>query len=387
MRIPSLSFRKIQRLPGVRIVDLRSPSEFQRDHPPRAFNLPLFDDHQRAIVGTLWKKESPLAAYQQGRAFLEKDLGGILSKLLGEERMPADWQHQFQEISIGLSEGMTSFQVEEEKTAPPNALVLMCWRGGMRSRSMVALLRRMGVPSVYLFEGGYQKYRRLVMEELARSQLPALLVLQGPTGVGKTRVLRQMEEREPGTVLDLEGLAQHRSSVLGAVGLSPVSQPFFETCLWERLQLMGPGPWWVEGESRKVGDVVIPEVLWSAMQKGTFVGLTASLDDRVAELGREYLANSGSRDELLAQLPFLEKRMGKKWVGQLESWLLNGAWKKVAEILLVRYYDPRYAHADIAPGAEDSGRTILDSTFQGEDEKVLQEFRRFRANVGQQRVE
>jgi tRNA 2-selenouridine synthase len=387
VRIPSLSFNQVQHLPAARIVDLRSPSEFQRDHPPGAWNTPLFDDHQRAIVGTLWKKSSPEAAYQQGQTFLEKDLGGILSEILGEERMPADWQCQFREISSGLSGGMTSFQVEEAEEAPTNALVFMCWRGGMRSQSMVALLCRMGVPNVYLMRGGYQKYRRFVMAELSQSQLPALLVLQGPTGVGKTRLLRQVERDEPGTVLDLEGLAQHRSSVLGAIGLSPVSQPFFETCLWERLQLMGPGPWWVEGESRKVGDAVIPERLWLAMQQGLFVGLEASLADRIAELGREYLANPGCQEELLAQLPFLEKRMGKKWVGQLEAWLLDGAWQKVAEALLVRYYDPRYAHVEITPEEEHSGRKIPVSTFQGEDRKVLQEFRRFRANVGQQRVE
>jgi tRNA 2-selenouridine synthase len=331
----------------VRKVDLRSPSEFARDHVRGAWNVPLFDDDQRAVVGTLYKQESPDAAFEHGLEMVQKKLGDLLASILGYPIAADDLRQRFDELATRLKAGVSAVTLEPLADVGGATLAVYCWRGGMRSRSVAALLLALGIENVVLVQGGYKDYRQWVRNSLELiSYAHSFIILRGPTGVGKTQILHQLEKELPGSTIDLEGLAQHRSSVLGAVGLEPVSKPEFDSRLLERLSELGPRPWFVEGESRKVGDVEIPPTFFLGMEDGAHVRLEASMGYRTALLAREYLATSHHVEQLADQLQFLEKRLGAKWVGRLREWLAAGRWQEVAEVLLERWYDPRYGHHD-----------------------------------------
>ena len=222
-----------------------------------------------------------------------------------------------------------------------------CWRGGLRSQSVVALLRELGFDGAVALEGGYKAYRRVVRERIASWSPPPSYALRGLTGVGKSLVLRAVEARRPRWTVDLEALAGHRSSILGMVGLEPCSQRAFETRLAARLRRGFDGACVLEGESRKVGDVVLPEPVWRALSGARNIELTAPLDTRVGNLLDDYLAREGNRGELALQLPFLEERLGpRRWKGELVRLLEAGRDAELVEVLLERYYDPLYRHSE-----------------------------------------
>ena len=349
MRLPSVRFEEVRGSAGVEFIDLRSPREFVRDHIPGSRSHPLLDDQGRAAVGLLYHKDSPRAALDHGLDLVEKGLGSLLGGILDREVSTLEWEEVFGALARRLKGGATAIKVEPATFPPsPDSLkVLSCWRGGMRSASVTALLSLMGEGPVAVLAGGYKSYRAWVMACMAAlpQDIP-LIVLRGPTGAGKTRALAALEEALPGSTLDLEGLAQHRSSILGDIGMNPVSQPAFETALAARLEEMAEPPWFIEGESRKVGDSQIPSPLFEAMGRGCQVRLDAPLEWRAATLGREYLSFPQARGEMAERLPFLEARLGKEWDGRLTRWLSDGKWREVAETLLEHYYDPLYSHHD-----------------------------------------
>ncbi|MFK5955668.1 MAG: tRNA 2-selenouridine(34) synthase MnmH [Planctomycetota bacterium] len=345
MNIPSLPYASMRAYPELRWIDLRSPAEFERDHVPGAINVPLFDDEQRAAVGTLYHQDSKESAYEQGLAFAKSAMPSLLGKLLGREIEAKEWKPCFEQLGEHLSAGQESVELTSQMPAAKPTVALYCWRGGMRSRSVAALVQALG-ETVLLLEGGYKNYRGWVLAQTEQLSLPPLVVLRGPTGVGKTEILTRLENQLPGSTLCLESLAEHRSSILGAVGKHPVSQPAFDSRLLQRIAEMGPGPWFVEGESRKVGDVILPVQLFQAMDCGHHWRLEAQTETRVRNLMDDYLADAGAVDAIRKQLPMLERRIGQKWVGQLDQWMLEGKAAEVTEVLLERYYDPLYAHSD-----------------------------------------
>lgn len=332
------------------VVDLRSPGEFAEDHVPGAVNVPLFDDVGRALIGTLYARVSPEAAFARARELV----GGHLRQLVegvcaaAGERVPTDaLEALYQEMTAG---GLAELEAALPLCAsalPERPVVLHCWRGGMRSRSVVALMRALGLARAVGLEGGYKGYRARVMEELAGWRAPRTFVLRGLTGVGKTLVLRELERLRPGWTVDLEGIAGHRSSILGRVGLQPVTQKAFESGLATRLRAGFPGPVVFEGESRKVGDAIIPETMWRAMLAGTSIELVAQTSSRVRVLMEDYLADEGRRAQLREALPFIEARLGPSaWAGKLTGMLDAGEDVALTELLLERYYDPLYRHSE-----------------------------------------
>jgi len=167
------------------------------------------------------------------------------------------------------------------------------------------------------------------------------------TGVGKTLVLRELERLRPGWTIDLEGLAGHRSSLLGRVGLEPCSQRAFESRLCARIGAGLPGPLVLEGESRKVGDSLVPRTLWNALAGGTAIEIVAPLERRIEVLKSDYLASERSRRELLARLPEVESRMHlRPGEPALVERLARGDVDELVRVLLERYYDPLYRHGE-----------------------------------------
>jgi tRNA 2-selenouridine synthase len=353
------------------LVDLRTPDEYARDHLPGALNVPLFQNDERALVGTLYKRESPQRAFEVGRELVAERIEGLfrrISELVGWDLPGVDLPERVREMTETGIEGLEG-QLQERLVdqLPERAVVFHCWRGGLRSRSTVALLAACGFERGLCLSGGYTSYRRRVIEELEDWQAPPVVVIRGLTGTGKTLVLRALEQLRPGTTVDLEGCAGHRSSILGMVGLEPVSQKRFESKLAERLREVGrarPGGVLVmEGESRKIGDRIQPVAVWEALSGGVSVELTAPVERRVDVLLEDYLAREGSREELRGQLPFIEKRLGPvAWKGRLTGLLDGGEDRELVRQLLEHYYDPLYTHSE--RGQEYARTFVLDDPHQ-----------------------
>jgi len=349
--VPTVPVADVLAAPDARVVDLRSPSEFAADHLPGARNVPLFDDAERALIGTLYKRRSPEEAFDEGRRLVLDSIAPMveeLARVAGRPSPREDLGQLVAELTAGgIEEVHRALTTRPAALPPANALFVHCWRGGLRSGSLVTLLRQLGWEEVVSIEGGYKSYRKHLLAELDAWQAPPAFVLRGGTGVGKTLVLRELERQRPGWTLDLEGLAGHRSSILGMVGLEPCTQKTFDSLLGARLREGFPGPAVIEGESRKVGDTILPSRVWEALQGGTHLLLEAPVERRVEVLIEDYLATEESRAQLRAQLPFIENRLGeKKWAGRLVELLDGGREAELTELLLERYYDPLYAHSE-----------------------------------------
>jgi len=345
--VPTLRPREALEHPDATIVDLRSPAEFALDHVPGARSVPLFDDVERALVGTLYRQVSPERAFDEGRVLLRAKIVrfvGDLVSVVGADVDTADLEKRLEEFTAGGMAGLeASIACAPADLVPPDPVVLHCWRGGLRSKSVVAFLRRLGFERALLLDGGYKAYRAEVARQIAGWHPPPVVLLCGLTGVGKTIVLRELERLRPGWTLDLEGLAGHRSSLLGMVGLEPSSQKAFESALASRIRRGFEERLVVEGESRKVGDVVLPPELWRAMGAGVALELTAPVERRVRVLESDYLSSEASRAQLLQQLPRVEERMDlPAGTPALASLLGAGRVDELVRLLLARYYDPLY---------------------------------------------
>jgi tRNA 2-selenouridine synthase len=337
------------------IIDLRSPSEYADDHMPGAVNLPLFGDVERALIGTLYKRDSPDQAFAEGRELA----AGRIAELFKAIAEAAEWDMPDMDLatrvmeltSVGIEAMNETLRPQPIDRLPDHPVILHCWRGGMRSLSVVALLRMCGLDRAVGVVHGYKGYRKEVAAEIAAWQAPPSYVIRGYTGVGKTLVLREVEALRPDWTLDLELMAGHRSSILGMVGLEPVTQKHFETRIAARLRRLSArapnGPLIYEGESRKIGDRILPIPIWSSLQSGTNILLHASMETRIDVLIDDYLGQNANRAALREQLPFIEKRLGPiKWKGALTALLDAKADRDLVRILLDEYYDPLYEHSE-----------------------------------------
>ena len=224
------------------ILDARSPTEFALDHLPGAMNTPVLDDEERALIGLINAEQGAFEAKRAGAARVSRNIAALLETRFAA--YPRDWSP-----------------------------LVYCWRGGQRSGSLATVLARVGW-SVSLIEGGYKAFRKAMLEDLER-RCAALqtVVIAGRTGTAKTRLLGALRE-QGAQVLDLEGLALHRGSVLGQwpQGASQPSQKHFETLLWDAVRALDPEQIvYVESESRKIGQCQVPEALILRMRAGPIV--------------------------------------------------------------------------------------------------------------------
>ncbi|MBX9836355.1 MAG: tRNA 2-selenouridine(34) synthase MnmH [Burkholderiaceae bacterium] len=297
------------------IIDARSPAEFALDHIPGAVNYPVLDDEERRIVGTLYKQQGAFEARRVGGAFVAANLARHLQGPLADR--PARWKP-----------------------------LVYCWRGGMRSGSMVTWLRMVGWDAQQL-QGGYKSWRRHVIDLLATlaPQLP-LRVLCGPTGSAKTRILQALAERGE-QVLDLEACARHRGSVLGGwPGVAQPSQTAFETLLGQALEGMDlQRPIYVEAESSKIGRLSVPPPLIAHLRASACIEINASTTARLEFLLRDY-ANLGDDPALLAQqLGHLRALHGGEIITRWQDWAHSGQLACLFPELMALHYDPLYARS------------------------------------------
>ena len=299
------------------IIDVRSPGEFAEDHIPGAINCPVLDDAQRAQVGTIYKQVSPFEAKKIGAALVSENIARHL-------------REQF---------------LDRPKTWKP---LIYCWRGGDRSGSMTTVFRAIGWHAGQL-DGGYKAWRSHVMAHLA--ELPgqfAFKVIAGPTGSAKTRILQAIGELGE-QILDLETLASHKGSVLGVLpGQPQPAQKGFETQLLGALRAFDPArPVYVEAESRKIGNLHLPDGLIERIRGGECLAVEASIEARVAFLLKDYdyfLADPGS---LLERLDALRSLQSRETLERWQQQVRDGAWPELVRELLELHYDPLYRRSQL----------------------------------------
>jgi tRNA 2-selenouridine synthase len=294
------------------ILDTRSPAEFAEDHVPGAISCPVLDDEERARVGAIYKQDSPFEAKKLGAALVARNIARHIEQSFLSK--PRNWKP-----------------------------LVYCWRGGKRSGAMAHVLREIGWEAKSL-EGGYKAYRRHVIEAL--SALPSGLsfrVIHGVTGSGKSRLLNAL--RAAGAqVLDLEDLAAHRGSVLGDLPDRPQpSQKMFESMLLEALCAFDAAKEiFVEGESKKIGQLQVPEALIGRMRASECVLLQTGVETRVDLLLDEYRHFFTDPAALGVQLDCLAGLHGRDKVGEWKSLAAAGEWKALVARLLEEHYDPAY---------------------------------------------
>ena len=294
------------------VIDVRSPAEFALDHIPDAVNFPVLSNDERTQIGTLYKQVSPFAAKKLGAALVSKNIAEHIEKHLLE--LPREWRP-----------------------------LIYCWRGGERSGAFTYILNRIGWKAMQL-ESGYQGFRRTVIDGLEQAASTfTFQVICGMTGSGKTRVLQEVGQLGL-QILDLEGLAVHRGSVLGnEPNIDQPSQKGFETALWNALRKLDPAkPVVVESESKKVGGLHIPDTLMEKIRNGACIELRSSTQTRVSWLIREYHHFLTGTDNFKDKLALLTTHYGKVQIAKWNEAIDAGNFPELVEELLVKHYDPSY---------------------------------------------
>ncbi len=300
------------------IIDIRSRIEFKDGAIPGAINVPLFSDEEREVVGTIYKQEGQAAAKWKAMEFVSPKIPELLHTI-------------------------KSLHTDGE-------LVIYCWRGGMRSKAVVTFLEFAGIYAWRLL-GGYKAYRHYILEEIDPHIPDKAVVFHGMTGVGKTEVLKILENKGY-PILDLEEMACHRGSIFGTIGLGDGNnQKKFDSLLFKGLQnIQGCDYFLVEAESKRIGKAVQPEKLMEVKFKGLNIYIHSPLEQRVNLLVSEYVLPykqepwfhekiSLGIDRVLKRVKNVEMRK------RLLELLDEKNYPDMIRILLEYYYDPRYEYA------------------------------------------
>ncbi|CAN7290564.1 tRNA 2-selenouridine(34) synthase MnmH [Variovorax paradoxus] len=294
------------------LIDARSPSEFALDHIPGAINCPVLDDEERRIVGTIYKQTGAFEARRVGGAMVAANLARHLRERFAEQ--PANWRP-----------------------------LVYCWRGGLRSGSMVTWLRLVGWDAQQL-AGGYKSYRQHVLAQI-EATVPRLRlqVICGATGSAKTRVLQALAVRGE-QVLDLEHCASHKGSLLGALpGVPQPSQKQFETRIATCFDALDVSrTLYVEGESARIGRLSVPIPLVAHMRAADCIEVQADAAARLDYLLRDYAYLGDDRAALAGQLDRLKEMQGKAVVQRWQEWALAGNLPQLFAELMALHYDPHY---------------------------------------------
>lgn len=293
------------------VIDVRSPSEFAEDHLPGAINLPALDDDERAEVGTIYTQESPFRARKIGAAKVARNVASHLDGVLADK--PGGWRP-----------------------------LVYCWRGGQRSGSVASILTAVGWRADVI-EGGYRSYRRAIVAALYDTPVPhRFVVLDGNTGTAKTELLKRLQALGA-QVIDLEGLANHRGSMLGERPGGQPSQKALESEIALELATFDPKqPVLVEAESSKIGSLMLPPMLWQAMCAAPRIDLLASLEARASYLSKTYVDGSTDVASIAALLEAFRRHQGGERVEAWQNLARANAFAELAREMIEAHYDPAY---------------------------------------------
>lgn len=297
------------------IIDARTPSEYALDHIPSSLNAPTMNDAERVLVGTTYKQLSAFEAKKRGAAIAARNIAMHIEQLFMDK--PKDWQP-----------------------------LVYCWRGGNRSGSMVTILRAIGWRAQQL-QGGHKHYRQLVVDALTR--LPSQFhyqVIGGATGSGKTRLLHFLAQ-QGAQVLDLEALACHKGSIFGGLAHQPQpSQKWFDSQLIDVLRHFDPKqPIFVEAESKKIGQIHLPESLIEAIRRAPVWEIRLPMAERITYLLEDYANYVDHPDQLKQQMTYLLPLFGHTQLAHWQALIDNRQFSCLTEQLLTLHYDPLYLRA------------------------------------------
>ncbi|MDK8643681.1 tRNA 2-selenouridine(34) synthase MnmH [Niallia taxi] len=314
------------------LVDVRSPAEFAENTIPGSINIPLFNNEERAEIGTIYKQVSVDAAKARGVEIVSAKL--------------PEFVRAFQELSRDV--------------------VVFCWRGGMRSKTSATLIDLMGVHAFRL-QGGIRSYRQWTVSQIESLEIKQeAIVLNGYTGSNKTKILLQLAS-EGYPVIDLEGLANHRGSIFGQIGKHAHNQKTFDSLLIHHLEkLKGSSYLLMEAESKRIGKVVIPEPLLKRKEAGIQIFLHMPIEERVKHILEDYEPWE-HHQECLEAFQLIKRRIHTPIAASIEDHLINKNYEQAVYLLLEYYYDPLYERKAKLYGEE---RTII-LTAQNTETAVL----------------
>ena len=332
---------KFRSLKGL-LIDVRSPSEYYKGHMPNSINIPLFDNDERSIIGTIYKKQGREKAVIEGLKFLEKKIELLLDKL-------------FMNID--------SHKIIPEKYSNELSIRIYCSRGGMRSQSIAWLLEKYKFNPITL-KGGYKTYRRWILDSFSKKW--NIVIIGGKTGTGKTRLLSLLEKYKYQTI-DLEGFACHRGSTFGGLGMKKQpSNEQFENIIAEKLNSFKcSNNIFVEAESANIGKCRIPHEFFNQMKKSRRIEILRSESNRLDELIDTY--SVFKKEELQESVLRIKKRLGPQRTKIALESINNEKWDLVCRSVL-DYYDKCYEFEKV-------GKTnikLLDLTDKKYDERILE---------------
>jgi tRNA 2-selenouridine synthase len=321
------------------IIDARSEGEFALDHLPGAINCPVLHDEERVRVGTLYKQVGAFEAKKVGAALVAHNIARHLETHFADK--PRDWKP-----------------------------LVYCWRGGNRSGSLAHILARIGWPAIQL-DGGYKAYRAHVSSALEHPPELQFRVICGTTGSGKSRLLETLDAIGA-QVLDLERLAAHRGSVLGHLPNEPQpTQKMFESRIWDKLRRFDPDkPVFVESESKKVGNLRVPDAVMARMRASPCVALTLSRPNRVRLLMEDYRHFAVDPQALNGQLDHLVQLHGRDKIAAWHALANSGAMPELVDQLLVEHYDPAYLRSIDRNFVQYGQAQVLELADIGQDDFV-----------------
>lgn len=305
-----IKYEDIDKLSNYIFIDVRSPDEYKEATIPNSINIPLFNNEERALVGTVYKEKGQVEATQLGVQIVSPKIPGFMENIT---------------------------ELSTNKTP-----IFFCWRGGMRSKTMATLYDLMYPDSSYRLTGGYRAYREFILENINNTQITIpTFVLHGMTGVGKTMILNELEQLGL-FVIDLEGLAGHRGSIFGGIGNVPVNQKAFDSELYEAFKnLNTSNSLIIEAESQRIGKIIVPDNILDAKSKGHHILVFASKETRIKRIIEEYQPVN-FKNEIHDAIKKLERRIPTEHRKDLITAYENNNFEKVVAILLDHYYDPRY---------------------------------------------
>lgn len=311
------------------VIDARSPHEFVEDHIPRAVNLPVVSDTEFAEVGTTHRTDTH-AAYLIGVEYSLRNIAAQIKALIANY-------------------------------TPQDRFLVYCFRGGKRSRLWADNLRTIGF-EVDVLAGGWKNYRRWVragLESLPRAF--SYRVLCGPTGCGKTRVLRELM-RQGHQVLELEGLARHRGSLLGELpGERQPSQKLFDSELLEVLRHFDARRTvWLEAESKKIGNLQLPQALYDAMRNADVVNLVTPMRERVRLWREDYPHFADDPVSMVRKLEPLKPLVGKEVLSRWQALAASTRIDELFESVMTQHYDPCYSRSMSRNYGAVGAETIVD---------------------------
>ena len=303
-----ISFQESLDLKNTLYIDVRAPGEYHHDHIPGSINIPVFNDSERSEIGKIYKMTGKDSAIIKGSEIVGNKLGKFIPEILKHKK---------------------------------KNIIIYCFRGGMRSTSITALVNSLGIKS-YKLKRGYKGYRHFIIDELESLNVkPRIFILHGLTGTGKTDIINKITNS-----INLEKMAGHRSSIFGGIGLKQNTQKMFESLLIKKLdELKDEQYLLIEGESQKIGNLHIPSQFFNLMQKSEEIFIKLPIDKRAELLVREYTKNINTElSNIIKIIKSLRTKIGEKNINELINLLKEKKYIEFTVKILEKYYDPRYMH-------------------------------------------